>query len=120
MNHYVKSVQIRIYFWSLFSCIQSEYRKIRTRNNSVFRHFWYCDKWKNKNQFIPHGQKYIRIVMSVKSSIFKKKIISFRQDKQMLRVLKGWHWQVKTVIVQPSFTCSKSTMETPEQCVNSV
>ena len=46
-----KSVQIRIYFWSVFSCIwieygeicslhiQSEYRKIRTRNNSVFGHF---------------------------------------------------------------------------------
>ena len=35
----VKSVQIRSYFWSVFSCIQSEYRKIRTRNNSAFRHF---------------------------------------------------------------------------------
>ena len=29
---YVKSVQIRSYFWSVFSCI-------RTRNNSVFGHF---------------------------------------------------------------------------------
>ena len=35
----VKSVQIWSYFWSVFSCIQSEYRKIRTRNNSVFGHF---------------------------------------------------------------------------------
>ena len=26
-------------FWSAFSCIQSEYRKIRTRNNYVFGHF---------------------------------------------------------------------------------
>ena len=26
-------------FWSVFSCIQSEYRKIRTRKNSVLRHF---------------------------------------------------------------------------------
>ena len=34
-----KSVQIRIYFWSVFSCIQSEYRKIRTTNNSAFGHF---------------------------------------------------------------------------------
>ena len=54
VNHCVKSVQIRSYFWSLFSCIrteysvirysvslriQSEYRKIRTRNNSVFGQF---------------------------------------------------------------------------------
>ena len=37
--HYVKSVQIWSYFWSVFSCIQSEYRKIRNRNNSVFGHF---------------------------------------------------------------------------------
>ena len=35
----MKSVQIRSYFWSVFSCIQTEYRKIRTRNNSVFGHF---------------------------------------------------------------------------------
>ena len=36
--HGVKSVQIRGYFWSVFSCIHSEYRKIRTRNNPVFGH----------------------------------------------------------------------------------
>ena len=56
----------------------------------------------------------------LKVQSLSKKTISFRQDKQMLKVLKEWHWQVKTVIVQSSFTCSKSTMETPEQCVNSV
>ena len=37
--HRVKSVQIRIYFWSVFSCIRTENRKIQTRNNSVFGHF---------------------------------------------------------------------------------
>ena len=37
--HCVKSVQIRIFFWSVFSCIQSEYRKIRTRKKSVFLTF---------------------------------------------------------------------------------
>ena len=46
----MESVQIRSFFWSVFSCIwteiygvnlriQSEYRKIRTRKNSVFGHF---------------------------------------------------------------------------------
>ena len=53
--HWVKSVQIRSYFWSVFSCIrteygnllhnlriQSEYKKIRTRNNSVFGHISRC------------------------------------------------------------------------------
>ena len=35
----MKSGQIRSYFWSVFSCIRTEYRKIRTRNNSAFGHF---------------------------------------------------------------------------------
>ena len=37
--HCLKSVQIRSFFWSVFSCFQSEYTKMRTRNNSVFGHF---------------------------------------------------------------------------------
>ena len=50
--HCVKSIQIQSYFWFAFSCIRIEYRryfvslriqseckKIRTRNNSVFGHF---------------------------------------------------------------------------------
>ena len=28
------------YFWSVFSCIQSKYRKIQTRNDSVFGQFF--------------------------------------------------------------------------------
>ena len=35
----MKSDQIRSFFWSVFSRIQSEYGKIRTRKNSVFGHF---------------------------------------------------------------------------------
>ena len=38
-SHCVKSVQIRSFFRSAFSCIQSEYEKIRTRKNFVFGHF---------------------------------------------------------------------------------
>ena len=38
----MKSVQIWSFFWSVFSCIQSEYRKIRTRGNFVFGHFSRC------------------------------------------------------------------------------
>ena len=37
--HCVKSAQIQSCFWSVFSCLQTEHRKIRTRNNSVFGHF---------------------------------------------------------------------------------
>ena len=41
LEHFVKSAQIQIFFWSVFlsPCIQSECGKIRTRKNSVFRHF---------------------------------------------------------------------------------
>ena len=35
----VKSVKIRSFCWFVFSCIRIEYRKIRTRRNSVFGHF---------------------------------------------------------------------------------
>ena len=41
--HSMKSDRIRSYFWFVFSCIQLEYRKIRTRNNSVFGHFLRSD-----------------------------------------------------------------------------
>ena len=37
-----KSDQIRSSFWSAFSCIRSEYRKIRTRKNSVFGNFFHA------------------------------------------------------------------------------
>ena len=37
--HCVKSVQIQSFFWSIFSCIQSKYGKIRTRKNSIFGYF---------------------------------------------------------------------------------
>ena len=38
-SHYVNSVQRRSFFWSVFSRIQFEYCKIRTRKSSVFGHF---------------------------------------------------------------------------------
>ena len=38
-QHCVKSVKIRSFFWSVFSCIWTEYMKIQTRKNSVFGHF---------------------------------------------------------------------------------
>ena len=37
--HYVTSVQIRSFLWSVLSCIRTEYRKIRIRKDSVFGHF---------------------------------------------------------------------------------
>ena len=39
LYYFLKSGQIRSFFWSVVSRIQSEYGKIRTRRNSVFGHF---------------------------------------------------------------------------------
>ena len=41
-RHCEESVQMRSFFWSWFSCTQSEYRKMRTRKNFVFGHFSRC------------------------------------------------------------------------------
>ena len=51
-SHCMESVQIRSFFWSIFSCIRTEYsvnlliqsecRKTRTRRNSVLGHFSRC------------------------------------------------------------------------------
>ena len=38
-KHYVKSVQIRSFFWTVSSCVWTEYGKIETRKNSVFGNF---------------------------------------------------------------------------------
>ena len=38
-SKYVKIFQIRSFFWSVFSCIRTEYRRMRTRKNSVFGQF---------------------------------------------------------------------------------
>ena len=37
--NWLKSFQIRSFFWSVFSRIRTEYGKIWTRKNSVFGHF---------------------------------------------------------------------------------
>ena len=38
-QHCVKYVQIRSFFWSVFSRIQCDYGKTWTRKNSIFGHF---------------------------------------------------------------------------------
>ena len=49
--HCVNSVQIRSFFWSVFSYTGTEYRKIRTRKNYVFGNFSrgvFCYKMRQK------------------------------------------------------------------------
>ena len=79
-NHCVKSVQIRSYIWSIFSCIQSEYRKIRTRNNSVFGRFSHSESIKrliNKNANVSKCFRYrLQILFMI--------ISEFKQIKELL------------------------------------
>ena len=54
-DHCVKSFQIRSFFWSVFSCIQTEYGKIRTRTNFVlvcFENLSNCKKHLQKVLFM--------------------------------------------------------------------
>ena len=48
-RHSVKSVEMGSFFWSVFSRIQSEYGKIRTRKNSEFRHF---TQWDHSTEWV--------------------------------------------------------------------
>ena len=60
-NQYVKIVQILRFFWSVFPCIQSEYRKIRTIKNSIFGHFSrseYLAKIEAKTKKLPLDQRW--------------------------------------------------------------
>ena len=49
-----KSVQIRNFFWHVFSYIRTEYRKIWTRKNSVFRHF-------SRSEMLSNNSRSVRI-----------------------------------------------------------
>ena len=59
----VKIVQIRSCFWSLFSCIQSEYRKIRTRKTPHLETF--------HSVFISRNNVFLRHVYQVLSELYQ-------------------------------------------------
>ena len=62
--HCVKSVEIRSFFWSIFSCIQSKYRKIRTRKKLRI--------WTLFTQCIQHTLKNKRYCAIISLSVFSK------------------------------------------------
>ena len=99
----MKSVQIQSYFWSIFSCIrteygdllriQSEYRKIWTRNNSVFGQFSLSvDIWVVKIKVSPRsGSVPLRQLNSVHkkgpSSLFYHKFVGNKAKGQISKRL---------------------------------
>ena len=60
-THYVKSVQIRRYFWSVFSCFWTKYRKIRTWKKL---HIWTLF-----TQWYGPGMKYLSKMIDLNSSV---------------------------------------------------
>ena len=74
--HCVKSVQIRSYFWSVFTCIWTEYREIRTRNNSVLGHFSRSVGYPinvHNRLFVKNYDKYCRLLsLKKKKNVFSK------------------------------------------------
>ena len=59
--HCVKSIQVWNFFWSVFSCIQSEYRKIPTRS-SAFGHFSRSDSLNYHHYFLRKFLNYLSLV----------------------------------------------------------
>ena len=59
--HCVKSIQVWNFFWSVFSCIQSEYRKIPTRS-SAFGHFSRSDSLNYHHYFLRKFLNWLSLV----------------------------------------------------------
>ena len=91
LTHCVKSVQIRSFLWSVFSCIRTEYRKIRTRKNSVFKHFIGSDDFvvKMKEDFTMKVL-YCLIVTSLAITQLNFMLMGFVINQRRQQVQQNW------------------------------
>ena len=87
-----ESVQTRSFFSSVFSCIQSEYRKIRTWKNPVLRHF---------------SRSNTREIAAMR--IHVERVIGLLLDK--FTILQGI-WQIKMIIKTDDGTCKLTHIST--------
>ena len=78
---YGKNIRMQSYFWSVFSCIQSKYRKMRIRNNSVFEHFsrsdmqpW-CTSRNDENNVWRYATDFINKNKTARNIYIKLKIL---------------------------------------------
>ena len=97
-SHCMKSVQICSYFWSVFSCIQSEYRKLRTRNKSLVGHFSRNNYLLSINVFL--NNSFLKRHHLKSSSEKKEVIISLEVNWQQLTdIFRSCHENVKFTVV---------------------
>ena len=80
-----------VFFWSVFSCIRTEYRKIRTRKNSVFGHFSRSEKFWEKFLLRRFFEEYI-----LKIATFVKSLPSLSVNLSLRKICqnRGFMWLV--------------------------
>ena len=91
--HCVKSVDMRSYFWSVFSSIQSKHRKIRTRNNSVFENFSRIADVKKHTYQGSSSFNWTIFGSSIHKDIFAC-LFSIHNTEQTLKLTCSWHDQL--------------------------
>ena len=79
-THCVKSVQMRSFFWSVFSRIRTEYRDLLCKSPYSVR------MRENKNQEKLQRQT-LKVILSEQ---FNMAIITVRENESLSRYIKGW------------------------------
>ena len=87
-NHCMKSVQIRSFFWYVFFCIQSKYRKIRNRKK-----VWYGLKSpyspRQVKELIPFKNDLVELIRDIK---FRKIRNTFQEKpEEDIKLIKDSH-----------------------------
>ena len=97
--HCVKSVQVRSFFWSVFSSIRTEHRKMRTRKDSVFGHF--------SRSVLYFGGLFHEVSDECNNIIIRetRKILTMLHEKIVWYL--AFRWRTKSAAVDPSFIKGK-------------
>ena len=109
----MKIVQIRSYFWSVFSRIRTEYGhiqsecgEIRTRNNSVFGHFSHSEMLRNE-----FWCNYCLVVVSFSRRFTAQKMKFsindfFSKCQQIRRKVRIWSHSLKKSLMENFIFCA--------------
>ena len=79
-----ESVQMQSCFCSIFFCIRTECRKMRTRNNPVFGHFSRSEKWVELCAGIKISQRFLSLGFS-RQLIMEKQLLIFQDYNHILQ-----------------------------------
>ena len=130
-TRWVKKIQIQSFVWSVFYCIQSEHRKIRTRKKSVFGHFSRNGNINTIRSIFLRKQHHHfpskkECAMETFSKLNFKRVAIFKywhKISNLKNKILRTHTSVKffyVALTQSKLPCLKVAMESPEYCVKSV